>query len=122
MSRRATIVFVCTGNTCRSPMAEAICNAMLEERGASDRWVARSAGTAAVPGLPANETAIETLEADGVELQSHRSTPLQRAALSDAQLILTMTRRHKDEVIARYPQLMDRVFTLGEYVGEPFGS
>src|SRR5690606_21252806 len=99
MSRRATILFVCTGNTCRSPMAEALCNEMLAERGVSDRWVARSAGTAAIPGMPANERAIETLRADGVDVESHRSTPLDEVALSEASLILTMTQSHKDEVL-----------------------
>lgn len=122
MSGRATIVFVCTGNTCRSPMAAALFNAMLAEKGLADRWHALSAGTAALADMPANEKAIASLAAEGVDLRSHRATPLGGMNLADAALILTMTRHHKDEVVARHPEVADRVFTLGEYAGDPFGS
>lgn len=122
VSRPAQILIVCTGNTCRSPMAEAILNSLLHEHGLSSQYVAVSAGTAAAPGMPAAENAIETMASDGLDLQGHESSPVSNQLVAKASLILTMTQSHKTEMIQRFPEAAARVYTLGEYAGEPFGA
>lgn len=113
-----TIMFVCTGNTCRSSMAQALLVRMLRERlgEGAQRYRVTSAGTATLPDLPASAQAIEVLAERGIDLGEHRSTPVDPALLERADLVLTMTRRHRDTVLAMAPHLADRVFTLKEYV------
>lgn len=122
MNRPAKILFVCTGNTCRSPMAESILNSLLDEHGLSAQFRAASAGTAAAPGSPAAQSAIETMASDGLDLADHQSTPVSDELVAEAALVLTMTQGHKTEMIRRFPEAAGRVFTLGEYAGEPFGA
>ncbi len=88
------VLFVCTGNTCRSPMAEAIARTRAAERG----WGTvefRSAGVSAWPGSPASEAVIQAANRRGVEgLDGHRSTPVTEALLDWADLVLAMTPSH----------------------------
>jgi len=87
------ILFVCTGNTCRSPMAEALARAELERR--EWRHVAiTSAGVAALEGQPASEHAVAVLERHGMEAGHHRSRALTHDLVSWADLILAMSRAH----------------------------
>ena len=92
------VLFVCTGNTCRSPTAEAIARKMLEERGWDDVEV-RSAGVAAYPGSPASGGALRAARAHGLDLSEHRSTPLDAELLEWADLILTMSPGHLLQVV-----------------------
>lgn len=87
------ILFVCTGNTCRSPMAGGIARRWVQEKGWSHVEV-RSAGTAAIPGAPASVGAIRAAERHGLDLSSHASTPLDRSLVEWADLILTMGAHH----------------------------
>lgn len=122
VSEPASIMFVCTGNTCRSPMAEVILNSLLHEHGLSANYRAISAGTAASPGLPAAQSAIETMASDGLDLQNHQSSPVSASLVAGSALVLTMTLGHKAEMLERFPEAAARIFTLGEYAGEPFGA
>ena len=87
-----TIVFVCTGNTCRSPMAEGMFRAMLAERGVSDIEVA-SCGTGVFPGMPASSHAVRAAAAYGADIAAHRSRPLTQYLLDEGDLFVCMTER-----------------------------
>ncbi|WLD93174.1 low molecular weight protein arginine phosphatase [Alkalihalobacillus sp. AL-G] len=104
------ILFICTGNTCRSPMAEALLND--RSNGKID---ARSAGLFATPGYPANEHTIQTLKEEGISID-HASKPLTTELVDWANVILTMTQQHKQSILIQYPELADRVFTFKEFV------
>jgi len=85
------VLFVCTGNTCRSPMAEALARQQVERRGWKHVAV-RSAGVAAEPGAPATQQASEVIRELGLDLSSHVSQPLTRELVEWADLILAMSR------------------------------
>jgi protein-tyrosine-phosphatase len=87
------ILFVCTGNTCRSPMAEAIARQVAEERGLTD-VVVSSAGTGALEGSTASDGALLIGMEHGVDLSSHRSQLLTREAVAAADVILVMSIQH----------------------------
>lgn len=125
------VLFVCSGNTCRSPMAEALLRHLLRERGMPENMVVSSAGLAAVDGAPATEGARRALAAHGLNLDGHRSQPVTDQVVESADLILAMETRHRSELERRYPDKKGVIFTLKEYAGEtgqdldvldPFGS
>lgn len=122
------ILFVCTGNICRSPLAETLLKRALHERAVEEVSV-ESAGTGAWDGAPASEGAYLVALERGLDLSSHRARLLTREIVEDASLILTMARHHR----ARVHELggEGRVHVLGEYVGkngeeaevgDPFGG
>ncbi|MFC4768421.1 low molecular weight protein arginine phosphatase [Effusibacillus consociatus] len=122
------VLFVCTGNTCRSPMAEALFRRKLEEQGVSNIEV-RSAGVAAVDGSPASHGALEALRQRQIQGDKHRSQMFTEELGQWADLILTMTSSHKILLGDRFPQYLDKMFTLKEFVGDsdhdisdPFGG
>lgn len=107
------ILFVCTGNTCRSPMAEEL---FREKTGTGDnRFQVISAGTSAGRGVPAAEEAVQALKERGLDLSEHQSRPITGELLKEADLILTMTRNHKETLLQMEPGVGDKVFTLKEY-------
>ncbi|GAB6099498.1 low molecular weight protein arginine phosphatase [Halanaerocella petrolearia] len=108
------ILFVCTGNTCRSSMAEALCRKILEKSGKDDYQVL-SAGISAREGGTAARQAIEVLKQQGLDLTDHTTTPLTEDLVKESDLILTMTRRHKVSILDNYPQVRGQVYTLKEY-------
>jgi protein-tyrosine-phosphatase len=107
---------VCTGNVCRSPMAEAIARRLLDARGLTDVEVA-SAGTAAWDGAPASEGAyLITLE-HGLDLSAHRARQVTADHVTDADLILGMSPHHVERAVSLGGG--NRSFMLGEYAGQP---
>ncbi len=109
------VLFVCTGNICRSPMAEAFFNALAARRGLPAR--ARSAGLSPVLDR-ATEIAARVAGEYGVDLHGHRSQPLDRASVARADLILTMTGEQRRWVEKLFPEAQGKTFTLLGYVGE----
>lgn len=109
------ILFVCTGNTCRSPMAEAIGKAVAERRGWSDVAVG-SAGTFAVEGEPVSEPAEIVARRHGLDLGPHRARPLLPDLVARADLVLGMTRSHAE--IARELAPGTEVDLLTRYLPE----
>jgi protein-tyrosine phosphatase len=125
-------LFVCTGNTCRSPMAEGLFRKLLAERlhCAEDELVDRgyvvvSAGVAAGPGSPASPEAIDILRDRGVDLRGHESQPVTPQLLSQADQIFTMTRSHRELLVREFPEAAPRVRLLardGSDVIDPMGA
>lgn len=120
------LAIVCTGNTCRSPMAEVMMRRRLHDAaGPSEPIDVISAGLAAYEGDFASPQAIEVMQQRGLDLSHHRSQLLNEQVVRLADLLLTMTRGHRDAILARYPDAAGRVFTLrvdGGDIGDPVGS
>jgi protein-tyrosine-phosphatase len=93
------ILFVCTGNTCRSPMAEAIARKIAIDRGLTDVDVA-SAGTSAWPGAPASDGALLVGMERRLDLSGHRAQTLDKRLIGDADLILAMGPHHLERIEA----------------------
>lgn len=122
------ILFVCTGNTCRSPMAAALFNRLATEKNIG--YEAVSAGLSAAEGSPASFNAIRAMEDyPGADLSCHRSGRLTRNDVEEASLILTMEQFHRQMILSMYPEAYQKVFTLKEYVygtdgdiADPYGG
>ncbi|AEE95267.1 low molecular weight protein arginine phosphatase [Mahella australiensis] len=126
----SSILFVCSGNTCRSPMAQAIAETMFRKADSGLEAIkVMSAGIAAVNGQPASANAIEVMREMGMDISRHRSRMLSGELVEQADLILTMTLQHKRYVLMMFPESYDKVFTLKEYadcgssdIPDPFGG
>jgi len=111
---RVNILVVCTGNSCRSPMAEGLLRDRLE-RFAPGRYVVRSAGTITEEGLKASLTAVEVLREKGVDISNHRSRPLDEELVEWAHLILPMTADHLGEVDERFDAATGKVYLFSAF-------
>ncbi|OZM56780.1 hypothetical protein CIB95_11220 [Lottiidibacillus patelloidae] len=103
------VLFVCTGNTCRSPMAEALANNRY-----NDKFIAKSAGVFASNGMPASVNSIDAMKEKGIDLD-HQSSPLTNELVDWADIVLTMTENHKSAILATYPSAAEKLYTLKEY-------
>jgi len=108
------ILLVCTGNTCRSSMAQVLMRRLVQERGMSGVEVS-SAGLAAFEGAPATPLAVQVMKDEGLDLAGHRAHRLAATDVARADLILTMTADQKRALLGQYPQAHGRVFVLLEY-------
>lgn len=123
---RPRVLFVCTGNTCRSPMAEHL---FRKWAGSRTEWESASAGVAAMDGQPASAGAMRALAEKDLDLSAHRSRMLTGALIDEADLVVVMTQSHKQVVCQRFPRAANRVVLLNEFnprrhgedVPDPFG-
>ena len=113
------IVFVCTGNTCRSPMAEVLFREQLRTQGLDEAaWTVESAGTWAPDGAPAARFGREVMAQRGLDLSLHRARTVTRAMLERFDLILVMEVNHKEALWAEFPDLLSKIYLLSEMVNQ----
>lgn len=110
------ILYICTGNTCRSPIAEAITKQMNLENVS-----VRSAGIFAAVGQDASPLAKQVLKENQIEFQ-HQASQVTKTDVEWADLILTMTKSHKQMLVQQFPGIEEKVFTLKHYVDETDGD
>jgi len=112
---RLTILFVCTGNTCRSPMAEALCREVVKVRAKPHlHYRVFSAGTRAVEGAGADPMALQVMREIHLDLSEHKTKALNPRCLDLADWIFTMTRAHRESILELMPECRDRIRLLSE--------
>ena len=118
------VILVCTGNTCRSPMAESILRMLLSAEklaGNGDlirpRVEVSSAGIAAGDGAPASTEAVAVCEDKGLDLSGHRSQQLTAEMILSAGLVIAMESPHRQAAVRMMPECADRIVTLAELAG-----
>lgn len=117
------LMFVCTGNTCRSPMAEGIAKKIYK----NIECTIISRGIAVMGEGSVNRKAVLAMNSKGIDITNHKSKQFDPTDISDNMLILTMTSRHKGYLLEHYKGLEDKIYTILEYIGEagdvydPFG-
>jgi len=110
---QSSILVVCTGNICRSPMAERLLRRGLEQRGVDDIHV-HSAGTGPIVGEPMTPEMEQLVRAHGGEPSGHAARALVKEMVDDATLVLALTRRHRGQIASLLPRATRYTFTLRE--------
>lgn len=124
------VMFVCTGNTCRSPMAAGALRRLLKDRKIDDVEVV-SSGTAAATGFPATEYAAEAVRIWNADIGDHLSQPLTQQLINETDIILAMSPSHCHEILSIEPEAKSKTFLLknypesgcnGEGIDDPIGG
>ena len=111
-----TILFVCTGNTCRSAMAEGMFKKMLEERTKGNSKIeVISAGISALPDISPTFEAISVMFEQGIDISQHYAQELQEELIKKADLILVMTNEHKEYIHKEFPFAQNKTFLLKKF-------
>lgn len=120
------ILFVCTGNTCRSPMAKVLLEKAAKEKGI--KLEIKSAGIYALDGDRPSEDAVKSMRKEGIDLTEHRASMASRDLLEKADLIITMSMSHKGFLLSRFSFIKGKIYTLKEYaygkdgdIDDPYG-
>lgn len=112
------ILFVCTGNTCRSPMAEALFNNAVLHSRLPYRVVSSSSGLHAVRGDRVSPEVLSLLSQEGLDLSEHSARQLNQTLVEDSDLILVMAGTHKHELCSIFPDAVNKTYLLKEFAGE----
>lgn len=123
-SQLKKVLVVCTGNTCRSPMAEGWLNHHLKGTG----WIAESAGVMAGPGGAASPEAIEAMKELDIDISGHRSRQVTPAMVAEASVVLAMTEGHRRQLLQTFPPAEKKIFLVHGFgldpaqdVADPYG-
>ena len=111
------VLFVCTANICRSPIAMGIFADKAARTCPDQEWIVASAGTWAKAGRAAHEHSRLVLAQRGLDIESHRSQPVSAELLANFDLILTMEQGHKEALRIEFPDAAGRVFLISEMAG-----
>jgi len=114
------VLLVCSANQCRSPLAEVLLRQALAGAAPDEAWRVESAGTWALPGLPATEYSRQEARRHGLDLSRHQSQPASCELLAEFDLVLTMEMEHQRQLQAACPKQAAKVRRLSEAVGAAF--
>ena len=109
------ILFVCTGNSCRSVMAEGLFKKLVEDNGVTSKFHVHSAGVAAMDGYPSSGETVKALKALGVDMSGHRSRGITGAMVRSADKIFVMENMHRQAILENWPEAAEKTHLLTEY-------
>lgn len=113
-----TILFVCTANICRSPMAEGILRKIVVEKKLD--WRVDSAGVWAQDGIEPAENAVAILLAKGIDIRSHRSQTVNKDMLYQHDIVLVMEKTQKEAIELAFPDVQHKIFLISQLINEDF--
>lgn len=131
MQNISSILFICSGNTCRSPMCEWYFNHLIKKNNLDEKIYASSAGLLGFGDKPASNNSIAVMKELAIDISSHKSKMLTMDMLDKFDLILTMGAEHKRILLQFNPEYTDKIFTLKEFtmndandidITDPFGE
>jgi protein-tyrosine phosphatase len=114
-----SVLFVCTGNQCRSPLAAAFFRERLGRDERLGKWVVSSAGTWTRDGLPVLAVCSDLARANGVDLSEHRTRSIANISIRDFDVIVVMEQGHQEALASEFPETRERVFLLTTLAGLP---
>ena len=118
-SRKPCVLFICTGNVCRSPMAEYLLRNRLGKRAC---WTVASAGLCTCGGMAPSANAVGVMREDGIDLTPHRSASASKEIIDAAAMIVVMTSEHAEEIKRRFPEAGDRIYLLKSFISRRGGD
>lgn len=114
------VLFVCTANQCRSPMAAGLFRQQIAQLGETDRWQVSSAGTWAENQRPATLFARTAMAERDIDINDHRSRLLDGELLRAFDVILVMTRNHQEAIRAEFPEVADKTLMISQLIGQTY--
>jgi protein-tyrosine-phosphatase len=123
-----SILFVCTGNVCRSPMAAACFNAIARRAGESDQYTACSAGTWALDNEPASKLAVKVMAERQIDLTQHRGRTVTPELIEQSAAVIVMTHNHHEALAAEFPLHRTKMHLMSELgnrsfdIADPYGG